>query len=116
MNGRRWPLDRRAARRKPRTCSQSHGVPHRRIEEWKYSDLKSALGEKGIGAVLAEWQVQSLPAGVEMFDLSLPNPPDWVQAHFAASCRQCDGRGLAGPVGRRLRLPRAERRRDRRRR
>jgi len=62
---------------------QSHGVPHRRIEEWKYSDLKSALGEKGIGAVLAEWQVQSLPAGIEMFDLSLSNPPDWVKAHFA---------------------------------
>jgi Fe-S cluster assembly protein SufD len=64
---------------------QSHGVPHRRIEEWKYSDLKSALGEKGIGAVFAEWQVQNLPAGVEMFDLSLPNPPDWVKAHFAAN-------------------------------
>ena len=64
---------------------QSHGVPHRRIEEWKYSDLKAALGEKGIGAIFAEWQVQSLPAGVEMFDLSLPNPPDWVKEHFAAS-------------------------------
>src|SRR2546423_13365248 len=62
---------------------QSHGVPHRRIEEWKYSDLKSALGEKGIGAVFAEWQVQNLPSGVEMFDLALPNPPDWVKAHFA---------------------------------
>jgi Fe-S cluster assembly protein SufD len=64
---------------------QGHGVPHRRIEEWKYSDLKSALGEKGIGAVFAEWQVQNLPAGVEMFDLSLANPPDWVKANFAAS-------------------------------
>jgi Fe-S cluster assembly protein SufD len=62
---------------------QSHGVPHRRVEEWKYSDLKSALGEKGIGEAVAEWQVQSLPAGIEMFDLSLPNPPDWVKAHFA---------------------------------
>ena len=68
---------------------QSHGVPHRRIEEWKYSDLKAALGEKGIGAVFAEWQVQNLPAGVEMFDLSLLNPPanvpEWVKAHFAAN-------------------------------
>jgi Fe-S cluster assembly protein SufD len=63
---------------------QSHGVPHRRIEEWKYSDLKSALGEKGIGAVVAAWQVQSLPAGVEMFDLSLANPPSWVAKHFAS--------------------------------
>src|SRR4051812_11651590 len=64
---------------------QSHGVPRRRIEEWKYSDLKSALGEKGIGAVFAEWQVQNLPSGVEMFDLALPNPPDWVTAHYAQS-------------------------------
>jgi Fe-S cluster assembly protein SufD len=60
----------------------SHGVPHRRIEEWKYSDLKSVLGEAGIGNVFAEWLVESLPAGVEMFDLAQPNPPAWVVAHF----------------------------------
>jgi Fe-S cluster assembly protein SufD len=60
----------------------SHGVPHRRIEEWKYSDLKSVLGEAGIGNVFAEWLVESLPAGVEMFDLAQPNPPAWVAAHF----------------------------------
>jgi Fe-S cluster assembly protein SufD len=63
----------------------SHGVPHRRIEEWKYSDLKSALGEAGIGKVVAEWQVDNLPAGVEMFDLSQPNPPAWIAAHFGHS-------------------------------
>jgi Fe-S cluster assembly protein SufD len=61
----------------------SHGVPHRRIEEWKYSDLKAVLGEKGLGAVLAEWLVGNLPSGVEMFDLALPNPPAWVMAHVA---------------------------------
>ena len=60
-----------------------HGVPHRRIEEWKYSDLKAALGEQGLGAVMAEWLVASLPSGVEMFDLALPNPPAWVMSHFA---------------------------------
>lgn len=70
---------------------QGHGVPHRRIEEWKYSDLKAALGEKGIGAVLAEWQVRDLPAGVEMFDLSLPDQPAWVKAHFAASTHNVMG-------------------------
>lgn len=70
---------------------QGHGVPHRRIEAWKYSDLKAALGEKGLGAVLAEWQVQSLPAGVEMFDLSLSNMPAWVKAHFAASTHNVMG-------------------------
>jgi Fe-S cluster assembly protein SufD len=61
----------------------SHGVPHRRIEEWKYSDLKSVLGEAGLGAVMAQWLVRSLPAGVEMFDLAQPHPPDWVMAHVA---------------------------------
>jgi Fe-S cluster assembly protein SufD len=61
----------------------SHGVPHRRIEEWKYSDLKAALGEAGLGAVLAEWLVGNLPSGVEIFDLSQPNPPAWVMAHVA---------------------------------
>jgi Fe-S cluster assembly protein SufD len=61
----------------------SHGVPHRRIEEWKYSDLKSVLGEAGLGAVMAEWLVRELPAGVELFDLAQPHPPAWVMAHVA---------------------------------
>jgi len=61
----------------------SHGLPHRRIEEWKYSDLKAVLGERALVAVTAEWQVQNLPAGVEMFDLSEPNPPAWVMGHIA---------------------------------
>jgi Fe-S cluster assembly protein SufD len=60
----------------------SHGVPHRRIEEWKYSDLRSVLGEAGIGRVFAEWQINNLPAGIEMFDLAQSNPPAWVAAHF----------------------------------
>lgn len=65
----------------------AHGVPHRRIEEWKYSDLKAVLGEKGLGAVTAEWLVDNLPTGVEMFDLSQPNPPAWVMAHVARPTR-----------------------------
>ncbi|HJT42634.1 MAG TPA: Fe-S cluster assembly protein SufD [Rhizomicrobium sp.] len=60
-----------------------HGVPHRRIEDWKYSDLKLALGEKGLGAVTAGWLVGNLPSGVEMFDLAQPDPPAWVMEHFA---------------------------------
>ena len=61
----------------------SHGVPHRRIEEWKYSDLKAALGEQGLGAVTAEWLAANLPTGIEMFDLAKPNPPQWVMTHIA---------------------------------
>ncbi|HVW75125.1 MAG TPA: Fe-S cluster assembly protein SufD [Rhizomicrobium sp.] len=60
----------------------AQGVPHRRIEEWKYSDLRSALGEAGIGNVFAQWLVDNLPADVEVFDLAQPNPPAWVSAHF----------------------------------
>src|SRR4051812_27197416 len=61
----------------------SHGVPHRRIEEWKYSDLKAVLGEQGLGAVMAEWLVGNLPYGVEVFGLAQPNPPQWVMSHIA---------------------------------
>jgi len=61
----------------------SHGVPHRRVEAWKYSDLKAVLGEAGLGAVMAQWLVTNLPAGVEVFDLAQPNPPAWVANHIA---------------------------------
>jgi Fe-S cluster assembly protein SufD len=64
---------------------RARGVPHRRVEAWKYSDLKSALGERGVGAIVAEWLVQNLPPGVELFDLAQPNPPDWVREHFAGA-------------------------------
>ena len=73
-------LDRKAA---AAAVVHSHGVPHRRIEEWKYSDLKAVLGEAGLGAVVAEWLVGNLPSGVEMFDLAQPNPPQWVRSHIA---------------------------------
>jgi Fe-S cluster assembly protein SufD len=61
----------------------AQGVPTRRVEDWKYSDLKAALGEAGIGAMVAEWQVAHLPSGVEQFDLSRANPPQWVTDNFA---------------------------------
>ncbi len=64
-----------------------HGGPHRRVEEWKYSDLRSALGDAGIGAAQAQLKVSQLPSGVETFDLSQPNPPDWVLAHFGQAHR-----------------------------
>jgi Fe-S cluster assembly protein SufD len=60
----------------------AHGIPTRRIEEWKYSDLKAALGEAGIGHVVAEWLIGDLPYGIELFDLSQPNAPEWVLNHF----------------------------------
>jgi len=59
----------------------ARGVPHRRVEEWKYSDLRAALGEPGLGTETAQWSVDA-PDGVERFDLSQPNPPAWVADHF----------------------------------
>ncbi len=62
---------------------RERGVPHRRIEEWKYSDLRAALGETGIGAVVAQYLVRSLPYGMEAWDLARPDPPVWVRDNFA---------------------------------
>ena len=77
----------------------ARGIPHRRIEEWKYSDLKSVLGETGLGAVTAEWLVGNLPAGVEMFDLSKDNPPGWVTAHLASARNVMSAASLALSAG-----------------
>jgi len=70
---------------------KGHGVPHRRVEEWKYSDLRSALGDAGIGAAQAELNISQLPSGIESFDLSKSNPPDWVSAHFGHAHRNVMG-------------------------
>ena len=72
-----------ARRNEAAALFRARGVPHRRIEQWKYSDLKAALGESGVGAVVATWLVGNLPSGVEVFDLAQKNPPDWVREHFA---------------------------------
>ncbi len=77
----------------------AQGIPHRRIEEWKYSDLKSALGETGFGAVTAEWLIGNLPAGVEMFDLSKDNPPGWVTTHLASARNVMSAASLALSAG-----------------
>jgi Fe-S cluster assembly protein SufD len=76
-----------ARRNEAAALFRARGVPHRRVEEWKYSDLRVALGEAGVGAGLAEWRLDHLPSGVETFDLSQPNPPGWVTSHFAQPVR-----------------------------
>jgi Fe-S cluster assembly protein SufD len=73
------------------TIFGSHGVPTRRVEEWKYSDLKVALGEAGIGTEQALWHVDAVPDGVTLFDLSKDGAPDWVQKHFAVADRNIMG-------------------------
>ncbi len=63
---------------------RAQGVPHRRIEEWKYTDLKTALEPANDAiAATAQWSIANLPKGVTLFDLAdLSAAPEWVQAHF----------------------------------
>ena len=51
-------------------------LPTRRVEEWKYSDLARALGDAGFGEETARAVAGQVPAGVEIFALDEPNPPD----------------------------------------
>jgi len=63
---------------------RTQGVPHRRIEEWKYSDLKTALEPANDSiAATAAWSIENVPTGVTLFDLAdLSAAPKWVRAHF----------------------------------
>jgi Fe-S cluster assembly protein SufD len=73
------------------TIFGSHGVPNRRVEEWKYSDLRVALGESGVGTDQAQWHIGTLPDGVELFDLSKDSPPAWVEKLFGQAHRNVMG-------------------------
>jgi Fe-S cluster assembly protein SufD len=63
---------------------RAQGVPHRRVEEWKYTDLKTALEPANESiAKTAAWSVGNVPDGVTLFDLAdLSTAPEWVRAHF----------------------------------
>ncbi|MDE2182432.1 MAG: Fe-S cluster assembly protein SufD [Alphaproteobacteria bacterium] len=55
------------------------GMPHRRFEHWRYSDLRAVLDAGQVAAAgTAHWQIGEVPDGVEVFDLAKPAPPDWV--------------------------------------
>jgi Fe-S cluster assembly protein SufD len=77
-------------RAEARTVFEGHGLPTRRVEEWKYSDLKSALDEAGRKTLSGEATAYArllgrLPEGVEYCDLENPKP--WAAAHFTALAR-----------------------------
>jgi Fe-S cluster assembly protein SufD len=57
------------------------GVPHRRVEDWKYSDLKTAIDDANDDAAVS-WSLGTLPAGIELFDLAQADAPEWVRKHF----------------------------------
>lgn len=55
------------------------GMPHRRFEHWRYSDLRAVLDAGQVAqAGTAKWVIEHVPEGVELFDLSAPNAPEWV--------------------------------------
>src|SRR5579872_1000683 len=73
-----------ARRNEAASLFRARGLPTRRVEEWKYSDLARALGEPGLGAETARWATGPLPQCVELFDLSASDTPDWVRVHLGA--------------------------------
>lgn len=55
------------------------GMPHRRFEHWRYSDLRAVLDAGQVAqAGTAKWAIDALPSGVELFDLAKPDAPQWV--------------------------------------
>lgn len=63
------------------------GVPHRRIEEWKYSDIHSALTADDIAkAGTATVRVSGAPYNVEIIDLAKldETAPHWLRDQLAA--------------------------------
>lgn len=79
MNAPVSTLDERRA--KAREDFRASGLPSRRVEDWKYSDLKIALGDGGFGEDQARACV-GVPKGVEQFDLSSGRPPAWVRDYL----------------------------------
>jgi Fe-S cluster assembly protein SufD len=71
-----------------RAVFAGHGLPTRRVEDWKYSDLKTALGPAASqvdGASSAAWSLGPLPSGVESFDLARDDVPDWALPHMGGN-------------------------------
>lgn len=61
------------------------GMPHRRFEHWRYSDLRAVLDAGQVAqAGTAHWTIPTLPEGVELFDLAAPNAPQWVLKAYGA--------------------------------
>ena len=59
------------------------GMPHRRFEHWRYSDLRAQLDAGQVAqSGTANWHIEEVPKGVELFDLSKDVAPDWVLQHL----------------------------------
>jgi Fe-S cluster assembly protein SufD len=72
-------LPREARRAEALESFRVRGMPHRRFEHWRYSDLRAVLDAGQVAAAgTAQWQIRSVPDGVELFDLARSAAPDWV--------------------------------------
>jgi Fe-S cluster assembly protein SufD len=61
----------------PLDIFRAKGVPHRRMEDWKYSDLRGVLDVETIEREGGAETVLSVPASVEQFSLK-DNLPQWL--------------------------------------
>ena len=63
---------------------RARGVPHRRVEAWKYTDLRSVVDADIIESAGAlQWNVTGLPEGAELIDLEKAvTPPAWLSGHL----------------------------------
>jgi len=69
---------------------RAHGVPHRRVEAWKYSDLRAHVDAEAVtDAGALKWTAQC--EGVELVDLAHPHWPEWLERHI--------GRNGSGTLG-----------------
>ncbi|MGA9796563.1 MAG: SufD family Fe-S cluster assembly protein [Rhizomicrobium sp.] len=73
-----------ARRAKARESFRLSGVPNRRVEDWKYTDLHNAVGANDVEhAGPAKWSVDA-SNGVELFDLASADAPDWVKQRLGS--------------------------------
>ncbi|MDE2495474.1 MAG: Fe-S cluster assembly protein SufD [Alphaproteobacteria bacterium] len=64
---------------------RERGMPHRRFEHWRYSDLRAILDAGQVAqSGTAAWRIEHLPECVELFDLAEPDAPEWVTQKLGA--------------------------------
>ncbi len=64
----------------PLETFRAKGIPHRRLEDWKYSDLRSVLDEETVaGSKGVLWRIDKMPPGVESRDIRTDGLPNWVK-------------------------------------
>ncbi len=94
----------------PLEIFRAQGIPHRRLEDWKYSDLRSLLDEESVAhgkGILP--CIDETPSDVERRDIGNAGLPNWAEKllthHSAASAMDAAALAFASQ-GVALRVPR----------